>query len=154
MSIFKDVDTKKWYAPEIEKAVRYGLMHGKYDHNTKELFFDPEAPIKRGEMAALACRLYEATNEDFREIIDAIHPAVVQVENDATGGLGSGTLIHPNGYVLTNYHVVVVEQHGQADRFPPALGLRSMEDIFNGANYSEAFIVAHDKERDLALLSL
>ena len=149
MTMFKDVAPDRWSAVDIGKAVRYGLLQGKGNG-----IFDPAAPLTREQGAALAVRLYEATNEDFKEIIDAVIPAVVQVENDVTGGLGSGTIIHPDGYVLTNAHVVVVPQDDGTYKVPNMVGLRSPDKIFENTEYAMGPVVACDVDMDLAIVKI
>ena len=100
MGTFKDVDPKKWYANDVEAANKYGLMVG-----TAPGIFDPGKPLTRAEMAAVSVRLYRLIGVRFARIIDRILPAILQVNNFQRGGLGSGAIIHPKGYVLTNKHV-------------------------------------------------
>lgn len=148
--MFKDVDPKKWYAGVVEEAAKLGLMVG-----TAPGIFEPDKPTTRAELAAIAVRLYKATNEDFVEVIHKVLPSVVQVENFELGGLGSGTIIHPAGYVLTNHHVVnrTTQEEGQdpVTTVAKTVGFRTTELPWG---YAEGPVVAVDAERDLALCKI
>jgi S1-C subfamily serine protease len=117
--------------------------------------FEPDKPITRAEAAAIAVRLYKATNEDFVEVIHQVLPSVVQVENFELGGLGSGTIIHPAGYVLTNHHVVsrTTQEEGQnpVTTVAKTVGFRTTELPWR---YAEGPVIAWDADRDLALCKI
>lgn len=56
---FDDVTSGKWYAEAVAAAAESGIVNG-----TRTRHFDPEAPIKRQEMAAMLVRAYAyAMNE-------------------------------------------------------------------------------------------
>ena len=69
---------------------------------------------------------------------DAFRPAIVQPQQ--VNGMGTGIILDPRGYILTNYHVV--------DEVT-SLQVR----LFDGAGHT-ARVVATDKEADLALLKI
>lgn len=140
--VFEDVSTTDWAAADIADVARWGLMMG-----TAPGKFEPDRAITRREMAALAARLFRKTNEDFVEIIDLVLPSVVQVENKDTGGLGSGTIISPDGYVLTCYHVI---QKGE-DSWAETVGFRTTELPWH---YAEGHVAAVDKALDLAVCKI
>lgn len=152
--MYSDVKPDRWSAEVIAKATRYGLLQGKGKDKNGKLIFDPTAPLTREQAAALAVRIYEATNEDFKEIIDAVLPAVVQIENEASGGLGSGTIITGHGYILTNAHVVCITGEDGKVTVPPMVGIRSLDPVFRGANYAMGPVLAYDVALDLAVVKI
>lgn len=56
--------------------------------------------------------------------------------------LGSGLLISPDGYIVTNHHVVEMAE-----------GLKIRVSFFNGSNYEAKFITS-DPDKDLALIKI
>jgi N-acetylmuramoyl-L-alanine amidase len=155
MSMFKDVDSKKWYTKIVEEAARLGLMSGTGDGK-----FEPDKPLTRAELAAVAVRLYKATNEDFVEVIHKVLPSVVQVENFELGGLGSGTIIREDGLVLTNAHVVMGEKEirdskgNVIDKIKTqakTVGFRTTELPWS---YAEGPVLSVDEKYDLALCQI
>jgi N-acetylmuramoyl-L-alanine amidase len=155
MGMFKDVDPKKWYAGAVEEAARLGLMSG-----IGAMVFDPERAVTRAELAAVAVRLYKATNEDFVEVIHKVLPSVVQVENFELGGLGSGTIISENGLVLTNAHVIMGEKEIKDNKGnvidkiktqAKTVGFRTTELDWS---YAEGPVIAVDEKYDLALCQI
>lgn len=57
---FKDVDSKKWYADYVVKAVSIGLFNG-YEDNT----FKPEAAITRAEVVTVVARVAGANTKNY-----------------------------------------------------------------------------------------
>jgi N-acetylmuramoyl-L-alanine amidase len=153
--MFLDVEKKKWYAGVVEEAARLGLMAG-----TGNGKFSPDQPMTRAELAAVAVRLYKATNEDFVEVIHKVLPSVVQVENFELGGLGSGTIIREDGLVLTNAHVVMGEKEirdskgNVIDKIKTqakTVGFRTTELPWS---YAEGPVLSVDEKYDLALCQI
>ena len=83
-------------------------------------------------------------------VVDRAYRAVLQVRLPRSGGIGSGTIISPAGYVLTNYHVIAegsgiaaeIEVWRQDGRFEP------LRHAFN------ATFVRGDAQLDLAVLRI
>ncbi len=63
-----------------------------------------------------------------------------QVRNEAQVGLGSGVIVSPNGYILTNNHVVE--------------GADDIEVILIDARKAKAKVIGTDPETDLAILKI
>lgn len=91
-----------------------------------------------------------ATPSDIQPALDAVYPALVRIhvvsENGSAGrmqknrGSGSGTIIHPDGYILTNHHVA-----GRATRMTVRLADRQE---------CRATLIGTDPLSDLAILKL
>jgi serine protease Do len=78
--------------------------------------------------------------------VERVGEAVVLVQTP--GGLGSGFLVHPAGYVVTNHHVVAGETELSVTRFVrEGAGLRR-------ERHRRVRIVATDPRADLALLQI
>jgi len=90
-----------WADEALRRAVALGLLQGDPDGSLR-----PEDPIKRGEAAVLALRVYDRTLDVPQDIIPEVERAVVMIVNERTGALGSGSSIG-GGYILTNAHVVL-----------------------------------------------
>ncbi len=81
-----------------------------------------------------------------KENIDRCGEAVVQVRTPT--GLGSGFVIHPSGYVVTNQHVISGEHQISITLF------RQGEYELEQVHFSRVRIVALDSWTDLALLKI
>lgn len=89
------------------------------------------------------------------EIYKAVAPATVIIR--AGGGLGSGVIVDPAGWILTNHHVI---EHGDSDEFRMKVNvvLGKLSATTGGmqrldATY-EAYVHKADKLRDIALIKL
>lgn len=80
------------------------------------------------------------------ENVDRVGESVVQVRTPV--GLGSGFLIHPSGYVMTNEHVVAGEYTISITQF--RRGTAELEKV----TFNKVRIVALDAKLDLALLKI
>jgi putative serine protease PepD len=78
-------------------------------------------------------------------VADQALPAVVTIlaGSGSTGGIGAGEVIRPDGYILTNNHVIV-----------PALGGRNLEVVFDDGTTATATIVGRDPLTDLAVIKV
>jgi len=110
-------------------------------------------------------------NSAVRKLVSQITPSVVQVlatgygpvESSAgnTGvmmsmqqKLGSGVIIDPNGYIVTNAHVVSGAQHVRVLVPTVATNESTDEPIISRARTVEARVVGADEEIDLAVLKI
>ena len=85
-------------------------------------------------------------NRPLRDLVDDLGACVVMIRTPI--GLGSGFLIHPEGYVITNDHVVAGERRVSITQFRQDKGELTKE------NYDNVRIVATGGNVDLALLKI
>ncbi len=95
------------------------------------------APTRRGPR--------DGFSETVIRVVDTIGPAVIGVrrtsrQRDLYDGAGSGVIISPDGYALTNNHVV--------------RGAGRIEGVLNDGSVVAAEVVGCDPDTDLALLRL
>jgi S1-C subfamily serine protease len=95
------------------------------------------APPRRGPR--------DAFSETVIRVVETIGPAVIGIRRTSRSrglydGAGSGVIISPDGYALTNNHVV--------------RGAGSIEGILHDGSVSSAEVVGTDPDTDLALLRL
>ena len=87
--------------------------------------------------------LLDAYSRAVIAVVQKISPAVISVaglRNDSRGGMGSGFLVTPDGYALTNSHV--------------AGGRQKLRGITADGDTLDAAVVGDDPATDLALLRL
>ena len=120
--------------------------------------------LTRGSLLALACTLIfapciaQAEISELRQtpIVRAVmsaRPSVVNIQGHKTvsdttkggstrqvNGMGTGVVIDPRGYVLTNHHVVD--------------GVRQIRVTLDGGSVDIARVIAHDKRTDLAVIKI
>lgn len=95
------------------------------------------APARRGPR--------DSFSETVIRVVDTIGPAVIGVRRTSRArglydGAGSGVIISPDGYALTNNHVV--------------RGAGSIEGVLHDGSIAKAEVVGTDPDTDLALLRL
>ena len=120
----------------------------------------PREEVDRiGAIAALAGDSFDAAGDGqlFRSVVnppllpmqanvERVDGAVVLVQSPT--GLGSGFIIHPDGYVVTNHHVVAGETELSVTRYVRSAG--ELERV----RHQKIRIVATDPRVDLALLRI
>lgn len=111
-------------------------------------------------------------SDEIRGLTRSVSPAVVQIYTSSFGALmgslpqgaalfgkqqatGSGIILDPKGYILTNNHVVAGAKRVQVRLSPRALGVDAGSSILEtGGNIVGAQVVGVDKETDLAVLKI
>jgi serine protease Do len=95
-------------------------------------------------------RLYEVRpareDQSIRDWVDMIGEAVTLVQTPT--GLGSGFMVHSDGYVVTNNHVIAGEHRISVTVF------KQNEGELRRENYDNVRIVANSADLDLALLKI
>ena len=76
----------------------------------------------------------------FGELIEQLYGGQMQVPNSISVGYGSGVVISPDGYIVTNNHVVE--------------GASKIEVTFNDKHKRTATIIGNDPSTDLALIKV
>lgn len=84
-------------------------------------------------------KLLKSSNNDFSEVAEKAIRAVVTVS--AGGSAGSGFIIDSEGYVVTNYHVIVGKEN-------------SISVLDHNRRVYSAQFLGKDEERDIALLKI
>ena len=84
--------------------------------------------------------------QTVRELVKVVGEAVVQVKT--SGGLGSGFIIHEDGYLITNFHVIENDAKISVEVYHQ--GERQLE----RKTYRKVRIIAMNKFADLALLRI
>lgn len=113
-----------------------------------------------------------AFSEEIRELTSTVSPAVVQIYTSSYGAMvgsvpegaavfgnqqatGSGIILDPNGYIITNYHVVAGAKKVQVRLSGATLGNDSGTSILSGGGgLVGAQIVGIDRDTDLAVLKI
>ena len=84
--------------------------------------------------------------KDVRELVNQLGEAVVQVSTP--GGLGSGFIVNPDGFLITNFHVIEDETEISVEVYHQNNGQLERK------TYKNVKIVAINKFADIALLKI
>ncbi len=108
-------------------------------------------PYSSDTSVAATSGFYHAGNgsgpeQNVRDLVNAIGAAVVQVRTP--GGLGSGFFINPDGYLITDFHVV----EGETQVSVEVYGFK--DGHLERRSYKQVRFVALNKFGDLALLHI
>ncbi len=109
-------------------------------HTLEQLQPDPETPAS---VAANDLAAFDAYSRAVIGAVDRVGPAVLHLQIEAQkghGGSGSGVVFTPDGYVLTNSHVIA--------------GAKRITATFADGHALTASIVGDDPDTDLAVLRL
>jgi serine protease Do len=114
----------------------------------------PAAPIAPSPAPAFiearAGNYYAASTpppiRDVRELVNQLGEAVVQVRTP--GGLGSGFIINPDGFLITNFHVIEGETQISVEVYHQNQGQLERK------TYKDVKIIAINKFDDMALLKI
>lgn len=82
--------------------------------------------------------LLQQLNAEVSSVIDKVRPSLVEITN-GRGGVGAGTIWHPEGLIVTNAHVV---------------GRRKLQVTLSDGRSLPARLLAHDADLDLAALKV
>ena len=107
---------------------------------------DEEAPAEQKDQGDLYRSAPGQAELTVKENVDRVGEAVVEIRT--TIALGSGFLVHPDGYIITNDHVVAGEH-----KISVTLFHRSGKEL-EKIQYNKVRIVATNAEADLALLKI
>jgi S1-C subfamily serine protease len=103
----------------------------------------PARPEADGAAAASDLELLDAYSRAVISVVDGLGPAVICIEgprSETRGGQGSGVLLTPDGYALTNSHV--------------ASGRKRLTAVTEDGDRLDAELVGDDPHSDLALVRL
>jgi serine protease Do len=135
------------------------------------------APTAAGQQTAQASQPRSAggrglaqLSDEFGALVTSVSPSVVQIvaigyggitpEGESTGASivrqraagGSGVILHPDGYIVTNAHVVAYARRVRVT--VPTLSVAGSSIVRPTGRTRDATIVGVDRETDLALLKI
>jgi S1-C subfamily serine protease len=91
-----------------------------------------------------------------QEVMPAVADIKVSFEKVGYTGFGSGFTVAPNGYIITNFHVVNINTHGEISEksLPPNTPVEKVTINFNNGKSYSAKVIAQSDADDLALLKV
>jgi serine protease Do len=137
--------------------------------------FAPPAAAQAPASSAVSERGTEATQElsrTFESLAKRVSPAVVEVivigygavdEGDSSGssplgrarGVGAGIIVDPDGYIITNYHVVKGAARVRVQITPTPVGdLQAYSQLTTRGRVFPARVLGFSKQIDLAVLKI
>lgn len=159
-SIFPDVPENEWYTQRVEKAYALDLLQGYPDG-----MFKPMEATTRAELADALVSIVDNFGKLLTYFQTGLHNAAMRAVPKITDyngpvssvGSGSGVMLTPDGYIVTNHHVV--EGYLKRKTADPA---NKYNRLVASWSYGADLIgyqvplemVAEDHEHDLALLKV
>ena len=129
---------------EIDEAIRDGISDGRR----------PDAFITRAEVITMINRLKRRTNEFsdryISEMVKLREPAVIRTH--CAAGIGSGSIVTSDGYIVTNWHCINVE-----GKVAPSIYVMMLQTSAGGWETYKSFpatYIAHHGYDDLAILKI
>ena len=129
---------------EIDEAKRDGISDGSR----------PDAFITRAEVITMINRLKRRTNEFsdryISEMVKLREPAVIRTH--CAAGIGSGSIVTSDGYIVTNWHCINVE-----GKVAPSIYVMMLQTSAGGWETYKSFpatYIAHHGYDDLAILKI
>jgi serine protease Do len=94
----------RWIGVVVVAALVGGVVGSATSHDDSK-----NASSTKSTVPASQASNASATPSTIRSVLDKVKPAVVTIQSDESGGgtgTGTGMIVDPNGYILTNAHVV------------------------------------------------
>ncbi len=96
--------------------------------------------------------LLQQWSEGMAAVVHGAHQSLVQITSDE-GGLGAGTIWHPDGLIITNAHVVIEQYRGRMGMIQETMR-RDLRAVLPDGETFPANLIAHDHHNDLAALAI